>query len=52
VDWLPTEFVQLFLIAIILFLVAALLAPLESLSWRAGWSTRFPSLLSLPAPPR
>jgi hypothetical protein len=51
VVWLLTEFVQLLLIAIILFLVAALLAPLESLGWWAGWSTRFPDPLSLPVLP-
>lgn len=52
--WLLTEFIQLFLIAIILFLIAALLAPFESLGWWAGWSRRWPgpvSLLALPATP-
>jgi len=51
VDWLLSEFVQLFLIAIILFVIAALLAPLESLGWWAGWSNRFLGPLSLPALP-
>jgi hypothetical protein len=51
VYWLLTEFVQLLLIAIVLFLIAALLAPLESLGWWAGWSRRWPGPLSLPALP-
>ena len=49
--WLLAEFIQIFLIAIILFVVAALLAPYESLGWWAGWSKRSPGPLSLPALP-
>ena len=36
-------------VAALLFVVAALLAPLETLGWWAGWSRSFPSPVSLPA---
>jgi hypothetical protein len=38
-------------LAALLFLVAALLAPLETLGWWAGWSRRFPDPVSLPTVP-
>ncbi|HEY3229268.1 MAG TPA: hypothetical protein VGJ87_08610, partial [Roseiflexaceae bacterium] len=51
-SWLVTEIAQLIAIAIGLILIAALLAPFEALGWWAGWSTRWPGPLSLPALPR
>jgi len=51
VSWLVTEILRLIAIAIVLFLIAALLAPFESLGWWAGWSRAWPSPVSLPAQP-
>ena len=50
-SWVLTEILNLIAIAIVLLLIAALLAPFESLGWWAGWSSRWPGPLSLPAQP-
>jgi hypothetical protein len=50
-SWLLTEIVELIAIAAGLFLIAALLAPFESLGWWAGWSQRWPGPVSLPEMP-
>jgi hypothetical protein len=51
VSWVLTAILYLIAIAIGLLLIAALLAPLESLGWWAGWSRRWPEPVSLPAQP-
>jgi hypothetical protein len=47
-NWYITSIIELGTIAVILFLIAALFAPFESLGWWAGWSKRWPSPVSLP----
>ena len=42
-SWLVAEILHLIAIAIVLFLIAALLAPFESLGWWAGWSRAWPA---------
>ncbi|MBC8075115.1 MAG: hypothetical protein H7Y32_03490 [Chloroflexales bacterium] len=42
---------QLVALAALLFLIAGLLAPFETLGWWAGWSRRWPDPVSLPALP-
>lgn len=48
--WLLTDLLQFLAVALGLFLLAALLAPFESLGWWAGWGARWPAPVSLPAP--
>ncbi len=48
-SWLLSQTILLLLIGVVLFLVAALLAPLESLGWWAGWGGRDDDARTLPA---
>lgn len=49
-SWLITGTIYFLIIAFGLLLVAALLAPFESLGWWAGWSKRWPDPLDLAQP--
>lgn len=42
---------QVVTIALLIFMIAALVAPFEALGWWAGWSKRWPDPLSLPPIP-
>lgn len=49
-SWIFTIIAYLIAIALLLGLVAAVIAPFESLGWWAGWSKRWPKPMELPPP--